>query len=198
MLDEVFKDIEGYVGLYKIGDKGTVLSLRGANPKPIYQTTTNCGYKQVRLSKNGLAQRFGVHVLVAQAFVSGWFEGAEVNHKDLDKQNNEAINLEWVTHRENQKHQYHIRHPESKKWKCCVCGKQLASPYARFCEECLIDKRHSGWPSKEDLEKEILMYSIEKIGSIHGVTGNAIRKMLRFYRLPVYKKDILKIREISQ
>ena len=35
--------------------------------------------------KNGRKERVGVHILVAQEFVDGWFEGAEVNHKDLNK-----------------------------------------------------------------------------------------------------------------
>lgn len=42
-----------------------------------------------------------VHLYVAHAWIDGWFEGAEVNHKDLDRTNFDASNLEWVTHREN-------------------------------------------------------------------------------------------------
>lgn len=42
-----------------------------------------------------------VHVLVAKEFVDGWFEGAEVNHKDFNRANPSYWNLEWVTHKEN-------------------------------------------------------------------------------------------------
>lgn len=42
-----------------------------------------------------------VHLYVAKAWVDGWFEGAEVNHKDFDRTNFNADNLEWITHREN-------------------------------------------------------------------------------------------------
>ena len=42
-----------------------------------------------------------VHMYVAHAWVDGWFEGAEVNHKDFDRNNYNADNLEWVTHKEN-------------------------------------------------------------------------------------------------
>jgi len=42
-----------------------------------------------------------VHIYVAKAWVKGWFEGAEVNHKDFDRTNNNADNLEWVTHLDN-------------------------------------------------------------------------------------------------
>lgn len=42
-----------------------------------------------------------VHLYVAIAWVDGWFEGAEVNHKDFNRINFNANNLEWVTHKEN-------------------------------------------------------------------------------------------------
>ncbi len=42
-----------------------------------------------------------VHIYVAKAWVKGWFKGAEVNHKDFDRTNNNADNLEWVTHLDN-------------------------------------------------------------------------------------------------
>ena len=55
----------------------------------------------VHLSNNGYDERKCVHVLVAESFVDGWFEGAEVNHKDFDRTNNNANNLEWLSHRDN-------------------------------------------------------------------------------------------------
>lgn len=42
-----------------------------------------------------------VHLYVAHAWVDGYFDGAEVNHKDFDRENYDADNLEWVTHEEN-------------------------------------------------------------------------------------------------
>lgn len=45
-----------------------------------------------------------VHMYVAHAWVDGYFDGAEVNHKDFNRFNNSADNLEWVTHSENVKH----------------------------------------------------------------------------------------------
>lgn len=45
-----------------------------------------------------------VHMYVARAWVDGYFEGAEVNHKDFNRQNNEYSNLEWVTHKDNVNH----------------------------------------------------------------------------------------------
>lgn len=45
-----------------------------------------------------------VHLYVAYGWVDGYFEGAEVNHKDFNRKNNCATNLEWVTHKKNIEH----------------------------------------------------------------------------------------------
>lgn len=42
-----------------------------------------------------------VHMYVAHGWVPGYFEGAEINHKDFDRNNYNADNLEWVTHKQN-------------------------------------------------------------------------------------------------
>lgn len=42
-----------------------------------------------------------VHLYVAHGWVDGYFEGAEVNHKDFNRNNYSADNLEWVTHKDN-------------------------------------------------------------------------------------------------
>lgn len=42
-----------------------------------------------------------IHLYVAYGWVDGYFEGAEVNHKDFNRNNYKAENLEWVTHKEN-------------------------------------------------------------------------------------------------
>lgn len=47
-----------------------------------------------------------VHILVAREFVDGWFKGAEVNHKDFNRTNPNADNLEWVTHADNVKYSH--------------------------------------------------------------------------------------------
>ena len=42
-----------------------------------------------------------VHVLVAREFVDGWFDGAEVTHKDFNRANPAWWNLEWLSHKDN-------------------------------------------------------------------------------------------------
>lgn len=45
-----------------------------------------------------------IHLYVAHAWVDGYFDGAEVNHIDFNRNNYHANNLEWVTHEENVKY----------------------------------------------------------------------------------------------
>ena len=45
-----------------------------------------------------------VHRIVAEVFVPNPYGYSEVNHKDGNKKNNCATNLEWVTHKRNIEH----------------------------------------------------------------------------------------------
>lgn len=42
-----------------------------------------------------------VHLYVAHGWVKGYKKGLEVNHKDFNRKNNNASNLEWVSHLDN-------------------------------------------------------------------------------------------------
>ena len=65
------------------------------------------GYVEVCLTDNdGDRRSLLLHRLVAKAFCNREGEGLEVNHKDGDKTNNSAENLEWVEHGENLRHAY--------------------------------------------------------------------------------------------
>lgn len=194
-MEQIWKDVQDYEGLYQVSNDGDVISLRFEPPKHIYQTITNCGYKQVLLYKNGKKKRVGVHILVAQKFVDGWFDGAEVNHKDLNKTNNRAENLEWITHSGNQKHQYYLYHPEHKVNCCRICGKELTSQTAKYCLDCMVEKRRESWPKKEELEHDIQYFSILEIGRKYNCSDNMIRKMLKAYNLPFKRKDIIKLKQ---
>ena len=68
------------------------------------------GYVLVSLKVNTKTRTYKVHRLVAGLFLGPGAPGAEVNHKDRNKQNNAVSNLEWVSRRENILHSY--RDPE--------------------------------------------------------------------------------------
>lgn len=71
-----------------------------------------------------------VHLYVAHAWVDGYFKGAEVNHKDFDRTNNNADNLEWVTHKENL--EYSMKN-NSEKWNASKQG--INNGRATFTED---------------------------------------------------------------
>lgn len=68
------------------------------------QTLNTDGYYTVHLNKDAITKTITVHILVANAFVDGKFDGAEVNHIDSNRTNNRPENLEWITHRDNVYH----------------------------------------------------------------------------------------------
>jgi hypothetical protein len=102
-MQEEWKDIEGFEGTYQISDNGRVRSFCGGKPH-IMKQKTHKGYALVGLSKNGKQYLKQVHRLVALAFIDNPENKREVNHKDADKTNNTALNLEWVTPMENTIH----------------------------------------------------------------------------------------------
>ena len=105
---EIWKDIEGYEGLYQVSNKGRIKSLnridsrgRKVNEKILSSKPNNKGYLRVHLYKNGKRKPFSVHRLVAIAFIPNPNNLLEVNHKDENKENNTVDNLEWCNRKYN-------------------------------------------------------------------------------------------------
>jgi len=98
---EIWKDINGYQGLYKVSTFGNVKTPRGKITKGWF---VNGKYKKVRLYKNGTRKDFYLHRLVAIAFLDNPQNKSDVNHKDSNPENNHLSNLEWCTHQENIQH----------------------------------------------------------------------------------------------
>ena len=105
MEEEVWKPIENYEGLYEVSNMGRVRSLdritsngRRIKSRILKQSLNTDGYPLIALYKKGGCKTIRVHILVAYAFVEGYFEGAEIDHIDTNKENNIWTNLRWVTH----------------------------------------------------------------------------------------------------
>jgi hypothetical protein len=98
-MKEIWRDIEGYEGLYQVSNLGRVKSLGngGSNSKERIRKLSKekCGYLFVALSKNGIKKQYKVHRLVASAFIPNHNNLPYVNHKDECKTNNACSNLEW-------------------------------------------------------------------------------------------------------
>lgn len=101
-MEEIWKDIEGYEGLYQVSNFGNIKSIKRRRTKGgKLKETMRYGYKYVTLSKYGKIKRLSVHRLVAQAFIPNPNNYDIVNHKDENKSNNYATNLEWCTQAQN-------------------------------------------------------------------------------------------------
>ena len=133
-MTEVWKDVKGYEGLYKVSDRGAVKScnrlvkqskggLRPVKEKILKPEEDKDGYLQVFLSKNGKQKMFKVHRLVAAAFVGDADRKLQINHVDGNKKNNSVNNLEWCTVSENAKHRVHTLKKSATGWspKPVVC-----------------------------------------------------------------------------
>lgn len=167
-MDEIWKDVDGYEGIYQVSNMGRVRSLdrvirikegnklyeRVERGKIMSQKIQNTGRLQVALRKtiDGKNERttLYVHRLVAFAFVPGYFEGATVNHKDENPLNNKAENLEWMTKAENNVYGTH----------CERAGKALRMSV----EQLTVDGKHIAY---FDSMTEASKSTGTNIGSMH-------------------------------
>lgn len=102
-IKEEWKTIEGYEN-YQISSLGRVKSLnygRTGKEKIIGIHKDKKGYIIYRLYRNGEIQQYKAHRLVASAFIPNPNNLPQVNHKDENKQNNCASNLEWCDAKHN-------------------------------------------------------------------------------------------------
>ena len=108
MDEEIWKDIEGYEGLYQVSNLGNVKSLnynRTGKERILKPGKTKRGYLYVALCKEGKPKMYQVHRLVLSTFnpVEN-MENLEVNHINENKGKNYLSNLEWTTHKDNVNH----------------------------------------------------------------------------------------------
>ncbi|RWQ72963.1 NUMOD4 domain-containing protein [Bacillus cereus] len=107
-MTEIWKDIEGYEGLYQVSNLGRVQSMNHVVKRStgssysvtgkILNPTVDCyGYPSITIRGKNIR----VHRLVASEFLTKKPDLNYVNHKDGNKINNNVRNLEWTTNTEN-------------------------------------------------------------------------------------------------
>ena len=106
---EIWKDIKGYEGYYKVSNLGNVKSLSRmvirsngyplkVNERILKVNTNRFGYNKVKLNKDGKTKNCFVHRLVATSFIDNPSDLPEVNHKNEIKNDK---NLEWISRIDN-------------------------------------------------------------------------------------------------
>lgn len=108
MTQEIWKPVKGLEGAYEVSNLGRVRSLDRVRRKSNGRNTFYKG-RMIKITKNntndyliariqdGRSSHSLVHRLVAEAFIPNPLNLPQVNHKDENKANNRADNLEWCT-----------------------------------------------------------------------------------------------------
>ena len=178
MKKEVWKEIEGYRGLYQISNLGRIKSLvkRKKNGfKSKFGMTkelilkpgkNNCNYQFVILcDSDGKKKRHYLHQIQGRLFIPNPEGKKCINHKDGDKWNNSIDNLEWCTYSEN------IRH-----------GMQTNKVARRFC---MLDLKNNILVKIYDYQTDVHIdyphISISRVNAIlHGKGKTACKKRYTF------------------
>ncbi len=164
--------VPGFEGVFEVSDQGRVCRVISTYGRPTRRLRRleriKDGYLRVSLQHHGREVRVLVHRLVAMAFLGNCSGKFEVNHKDGNKSNNAASNLEYVTPRENIRHSIEKlgvqrasgeRHPMSK-----LSWKQVGEIRAR-------------WESGHVTKKQIaLEYRVSESTVGRAINGRSWRK----------------------
>ena len=145
-MEEIWKDIEGYEGLYQISNLGNVKSLNYCGrgyAKNLTPKCNNTGRLWVELSLNGKRKPMLIHRLVAKTFIPNPNSYPQINHIDENPKNNRVDNLEWCTGSYNVRYSLAL-HPERK----CRCGSPSGVQHRN---------RKSGTPYKH--KQEVIQFS---------------------------------------
>lgn len=174
-MEEIWKDVIGYKGLYQVSNLGRVKSLdrwvkskhnsiKMLKSKPMIISTDIHGYQYITLSKNGIRIKHKIHRLVAKSFIRNLKNKPEVNHKNGIKNDNRAENLEWATSSENQKHAY-------------ITGLQVSKNYLRTG----INNRNSKPVLKYTISGEFMCEyeCTREAADFHNVTSSSISEACR-------------------
>ena len=101
MIEEIWRDIKGFEGIYQVSNLGRVKSFYRLKEKILKPKLAHNGYCRVGLCKNSIGKFYMIHRLVWEAFNGQIPEGLQVNHINEIKSDNRLSNLNLMTPKEN-------------------------------------------------------------------------------------------------
>lgn len=205
-MNEIWKDIIGYEGMYQVSNLGRVKSIDRIINNHFYKSQiiksydNGIGYYKIKLCKNGKIKHFYLHRLVAQAFLEDYSPLLEINHINHNKKDNDIRNLELVSHLENMRkaeefyggtfNKYGFaKKIENKERYCISCGKKIYHKSIR-CKECWhkkdkLDKiKKHNTPCKEELERAIKKHkNFSEVAREYGVSHTTVMRWRKKYNI---------------
>lgn len=145
---EVWKDIEGFEGVYQVSSFGRIKSMGRVIDRDkmgklvIFEKILNphidqVGYPRLYLYKKNFKRRESVHRLVAFAFIPNTDNKPHINHINGEKTDNRVENLEWCTQKENVRHGFKIG------LSCAIRGQDVVTAKIKNSDVPVIKKMRS-------------------------------------------------------
>jgi hypothetical protein len=115
-MEEIWKDIPGFEGVYQVSNKGNVKRLYNSYHKAqehILKPGLSGGnkdgerYLYVNLCYQNKKKPYYIHRLVAECFLPNQNNKPQVDHINQNKMNNHLSNLRWVSRSENHLNKTH-------------------------------------------------------------------------------------------
>lgn len=140
-MQEIWKDVKGYEGLYKACNLIKVMNVRTG--KILKPAKASNGYLTVALCKNGVQKTHTIHRIIAEAFIPNPDNKPCIDHINTDRTDNRIENLRWVTYKEQMENELTKEHckeahkTETDNW--FKCGNKNLM-YGKTGEKCPTSK----------------------------------------------------------